>query len=57
MTELDPSELGMHNCLKNDILGTKGRTNFPNNSKSNIINLKDNEILKDWLCEVKIKLL
>jgi hypothetical protein len=36
MTELDPSELGMHNCLKNDILGTKGRTNFPNNNKSNI---------------------
>lgn len=55
--EIDPLELEMHEYVKNNILGLKGRVNFPNNNKFNSIDWSDNEILKEWLCEVKNKLM
>lgn len=57
--EIDPLELEMHNYVKNNILGLKGRVNFLNNNKFSCIDWSNNEILKEWLEEVqkKIKLI
>jgi hypothetical protein len=51
--EIDALELEIHDFVKRNILGTKGRVNFPHNSKFDTIDWKENEILKEWLIEVK----
>jgi hypothetical protein len=53
--EIDALELEMHDFVKRNILGTKGRVNFPHNSKFDTIDWQENEILKQWLIEVKKK--
>ncbi len=52
-SELDPLELEMHSYVTNNILGVKGRVNFPNNNKFDSIDWSNNQILKDWLLQVK----
>jgi hypothetical protein len=54
--EIDPLELEMHDYVKSNILGTKGRVNFPHNNKFTAIDWNENIILKEWLEEVKSKL-
>ncbi len=46
-------ELEMHDYAKNNILGLGRRVNFPHKNKFNEINWNDNEILKEWLEEVR----
>ncbi len=54
--EINPLELEMHDYVKSNILGTKGRVNFPHNNKFKNIDWSENNILKEWLEEVKSKL-
>ncbi len=54
-TEIDPLELEMHDFVRNNILGVKGRVNFLHNKRFSEINWEDNQILKEWLEEVKNK--
>ena len=54
--EIDPLELEMHDYVKSNILGTKGRVNFPHNNKFTAIDWNENNILKEWLEEVKSKI-
>lgn len=51
-TEIDPLELEMHEYVKHNILGTKGKVNFPHNNKFDTIDWRNNEILREWLIEV-----
>lgn len=53
--EIDPLELEMHDFVRKNILGLKGRVNFQHNNKFNTIDWKENELLKKWLIEVKNK--
>lgn len=53
--EIGHLELEMHDYVKSNILGTKGRVNFPHKNKFETIDWKENEILKEWLKEVKGK--
>lgn len=53
--EIDPLELEMHDFVRKNILGVKGRVNFPHNKRFSEIDWDDNQILKEWLMEVKRK--
>jgi hypothetical protein len=55
-TEIDPLELEMHEFVKNNILGIKGRVSFPHNNKFKSLDWADNNILKEWLEEVKSRI-
>ena len=53
--EIGPLELEMHSYGKGNILGTGRRVKFPHNNKFNEIDWNQNNILKEWLLEVKNK--
>jgi hypothetical protein len=48
-----PLELEMHSYVTTNILGTRGRVNFPHNNVFSSIDWTDNMALKEWLEEVK----
>jgi hypothetical protein len=45
----------MNDFVRKTILGVKGRVNFPHKKRFSEIGWVDNQIMKEWLLEVKRK--